>query len=77
MQPESKKLVKEDGGGGFFPNKKNKKTNKKEEMLQKGGSNIWTVPVPHDQISTHGVKKNRLAILLASIHAFFYTKIKK
>jgi len=38
MQPESKKLVKEDGGGGFFPNKKNKKkTTKKKKCCRKVG----------------------------------------
>lgn len=59
-----------------FPTRNKAKKKKKEEMLQKGGSNIWIVPVPHDQISTY-CQKNRLAILLASIHAFLYTKIKK
>lgn len=38
-------------------------------MLQKGGSNIWIVPVPHDQISTHCFKRIDLQILLASVHA--------
>lgn len=46
-------------------------------MLQKGGSNIWIVPVPHDQISTHCFKRIDLQILLASVHAILYTKIKK
>lgn len=46
-------------------------------MLQKGGSNIWIVPVPHDQISTHCVKRTDLQILLASVHAIPLHKIKE
>lgn len=58
-----------------FP--KVKTTKKKAVMLQKGGSNIWIVPVPHDQISTHCVKRIDLQILLASVHAIPLHKNKK
>lgn len=78
MQPESKKQVKEGGGGGggFFPNQK-QKNNKKEEMLQKGGSNIWIVPVPHDQISTHCVKRIDLqSCWLQYMHSFTQKKVR-
>lgn len=79
MQLESKNRVEEKGSRvvmvASFP--KGKKI-KKAVMLQKGGSNIWIVPVPHDQISTHCFKRIDLQILLASSTCNSFTqKLKK
>lgn len=65
------------GGGGFFPNQKRKKTTKTGRNAAERWEKHLDCACPTWPDLHALCQKNRLAILLASIHAFLYTKIKK